>query len=67
MKNIDPVLAWFIAIVAGIVLLFIVMINTIDDDIWNKGTNGCYIHEVHENHFGPDTVTITELCPVKEN
>ena len=62
----DPVLAWFLVAVAGIVALFVVMFNVVDDDIWNEAPNGCYIHEVHENHFGGDTVTITEFCPVEK-
>jgi len=57
----------FIAFVIGIAVAFAVgvvfLFNVVDDDLWNESVNGCYVHEVHENHFGPDTVTITELCP----
>lgn len=62
----DGFVAFVVAVAVGMTSMFVLMFNVIDDDIWQQGTNGCYIHEVHENHFGADTVTITELCPVKE-
>jgi hypothetical protein len=63
----DGFVAFIIAVVAVVVGGFVWAINVVDDDLWNEAPNGCYVHEVHHNHFGADEKTVTLLCPVKEN
>lgn len=65
MNTDDKILIGFLVTLAlGVALLFTLVFGLANDDLWHESTNGCYIHEVHNNHlFSPDVKTVTLLCP----
>lgn len=65
MDSEDKVFAWiFGTFLALVIIAFTLVGNLADDDVWNPSTDGCYVHQVNDNTWGPDETTITELCPV---